>query len=46
MHPTDRTVEALPEIIQTIKKRELKLGTVAEVLSEKRISSIEAVSPF
>lgn len=46
MHPTDRTVEALPEIIQTIKNRELMLGTVEEVLSSERIPRIETPPLF
>jgi probable sporulation protein (polysaccharide deacetylase family) len=37
MHPTDRTVEALPGIIRAIKQKQLALTTVSEVLSTKRI---------
>lgn len=46
MHPTDRTVEALPEIIRVIKDQELKPGTVADVLSPERIPPIEPILPF
>jgi probable sporulation protein (polysaccharide deacetylase family) len=37
MHPTDRTVEALPQIIDSIKKKGMRLGTVSDVLSSKRV---------
>lgn len=37
MHPTDRTVKALPGIIQEIKKKGLKPVPVGELLSSKRI---------
>lgn len=46
MHPTDRTVKALPEIIRLIKKKGLKAGKVSEVLSSKRVESVEPGSPF
>ncbi|WP_037464004.1 polysaccharide deacetylase family protein [Shimazuella kribbensis] len=39
MHPTDRTVKALPRIIQEIKQKDLALTTVSEVLSSKRINA-------
>jgi probable sporulation protein (polysaccharide deacetylase family) len=38
MHPTDRTVEALPGIIRTIKQKKLALCSVSEVLASKRIT--------
>jgi probable sporulation protein (polysaccharide deacetylase family) len=38
MHPTDRTVKALPSIIQEIKQKKLTLATVSEVLSSKRLN--------
>jgi probable sporulation protein (polysaccharide deacetylase family) len=38
MHPTDRTVRALPKMIQAIKEKKLALGTVSDVLSTKRIN--------
>jgi probable sporulation protein (polysaccharide deacetylase family) len=41
MHPTDRTVEALPQIIALIKKKGLQLGTVEQVLSSERLEKIE-----
>lgn len=41
MHPTDRTVAALPEMIRMIEDHGLKLGTVSEVLSSERIDRIE-----
>jgi probable sporulation protein (polysaccharide deacetylase family) len=41
MHPTDRTVEALPQIIALIKKKGLQLGTVGQVLSSERLEKIE-----
>jgi probable sporulation protein (polysaccharide deacetylase family) len=37
MHPTDRTVKALPGMIHAIKQKGLALSTVSEVLSSKRI---------
>lgn len=37
MHPTDRTVVALPQIIQDIKKKDLQLVPVGELLSSSRI---------
>lgn len=37
MHPTDRTVQALPGIIDYIKKKQWQLLTVADVLSSKRV---------
>lgn len=40
-HPTDRTVEALPEMIRIGKRKGIKWGTVSEVLSSKRIDPIE-----
>lgn len=40
-HPTDRTVEALPQIIRVVKKKGLKLGTVGDVLSSERVDVIE-----
>lgn len=40
-HPTDRTVEALPQIIRAVKKKGIKLGTVGDVLSSKRVDMIE-----
>ncbi|WP_054951557.1 polysaccharide deacetylase family protein [Numidum massiliense] len=46
MHPTDRTVEALPQIIQTVQQNGLTLGTVEEVLSEERIPRIEPQNLF
>mgnify|MGYP001356932632 CR=1 FL=1 len=46
MHPTDRTVKALPEIIHMAKNREIKLGTVAEVLSPEYIPRIELPPRF
>jgi probable sporulation protein (polysaccharide deacetylase family) len=46
MHPTDRTVEALPEIIRIIKEKGLRLGTVSEVLSPKRLEPVEPMVSF
>lgn len=46
MHPTERTVQAMPEIIQIMKDRELKLGTVGEVLSPEYIPRIELPQQF
>jgi peptidoglycan-N-acetylglucosamine deacetylase len=37
MHPTDSTAKALDRLITTIKQKGLKLGTVSETLSEKRV---------
>ncbi|SFJ23540.1 polysaccharide deacetylase family protein [Thermoflavimicrobium dichotomicum] len=41
MHPTDRTVTALPQIVRLVKRKGIKLGTVGEVLSSKRMEKIE-----
>lgn len=46
MHPTDRTVAALPQIISVMKHNGIKLGTVSEVLSSSRVESVEPASPF
>lgn len=46
MHPTDRTVEALPGIIRTIKDKGLQLGTVSETLSPKRLEPVEPIVSF
>lgn len=46
MHPTDRTVKALPEIIRMIKEKGLRLGTVSEVLSPKRLEPVEPMVTF
>lgn len=40
-HPTDRTVEALPEMIRIGKRKGIKWGTVSEVLSSERLDIIE-----
>jgi probable sporulation protein (polysaccharide deacetylase family) len=40
-HPTDRTVEALPQIIRVVKKKGLRFGTVSDVLSAKREDTVE-----
>lgn len=39
MHPTDSTAEGLEQLILDIKKRGYKLGTVSDLLSEKRVSN-------
>lgn len=46
MHPTERTVQALPQIIRVIKEKGLRLGTVNEVLSPKRVEVVEPVPSF
>jgi probable sporulation protein (polysaccharide deacetylase family) len=46
MHPTDRTVVALPQMIRAIKDKGLKLGTVDEVLSWKRMERVELPTGF
>ncbi|PTX58631.1 putative sporulation protein (polysaccharide deacetylase family) [Melghirimyces profundicolus] len=46
MHPTGRTVEALPQIISTIKEKGLRLGTVGEVLSPNRVERLEPIGTF
>lgn len=46
MHPTDRTVKALPEIIRVIKEKGLRLGTVSEVLSPRRLEPVEPMVTF
>jgi probable sporulation protein (polysaccharide deacetylase family) len=45
MHPTDRTVKALPGIIHAIKQKNLVLTTVSEVLSTKRMNPPLRVHP-
>lgn len=37
-HPTDRTLQALPTMIESIRKKGLQLLTVSEVLSSKRLN--------
>ncbi len=37
MHPTAPTAKALEEMIMTIQRKNLKIGTVSETLSEERI---------
>ncbi len=46
MHPTDRTVKALPEIIRVIQEKGLRLGTVSEVLSPQRLEPVEPMVSF
>ncbi|SFS59814.1 polysaccharide deacetylase family protein [Marininema halotolerans] len=46
MHPTDRSAIALPQIIRTMKQKGIKLGTVAEVLSSKRVNPVEPKGTF
>ena len=40
-HPTDRTLQALPQMIRIIKGKGIKMGTVEEVLSSERMEKIE-----
>ncbi|REE94469.1 putative sporulation protein (polysaccharide deacetylase family) [Paenibacillus taihuensis] len=42
MHPTDSSSSALEGIIAAIKQRGLRLGTVSETLSSKRVALVEA----
>ncbi|WP_090574213.1 polysaccharide deacetylase family protein [Paenibacillus sp. OV219] len=42
MHPTDSTSSALEGIITAIKQKGLRLGTVSETLSSKRVALVEA----
>lgn len=44
MHPTYSSSEALQEIIRTIKRKKLKLGTVSELISTKRIDEVESIT--
>lgn len=46
MHPTKSTVEALPILIREAKKKGLKIGTVKETLSTKRILPVESQPEF
>ncbi|CEG26842.1 polysaccharide deacetylase family protein [Bacillus sp. B-jedd] len=41
MHPTDPTAKALERMIAAIKEKELKIGTVSELISEKRSGVFE-----
>jgi len=41
MHPTASTRDALPELIRSIKQKGLALGTVSELLSTRRVPSLE-----
>jgi probable sporulation protein (polysaccharide deacetylase family) len=41
MHPTASTRDALPDLIRAIKQKGLALGTVSELLSTKRLPSLE-----
>lgn len=45
-HPTDRTVKALPQIISTVKQKGIKMGTVNDVLSSKRVDLVEPIEGF
>ncbi|UUZ95683.1 polysaccharide deacetylase family protein [Paenibacillus sp. P25] len=42
MHPTSSSSKALSGMIRSIKSKGLKLGTVSEVLSEKRVPQVES----
>ncbi|AZN40900.1 polysaccharide deacetylase family protein [Paenibacillus albus] len=42
MHPTDSSSSALEGIITAIKQKGLRLGTVSETLSSKRVALVEA----
>lgn len=46
MHPTESTVEALPELIEEIKKKELIITTVEETLTSNRILLVEYFEDF
>ncbi|QPC48363.1 polysaccharide deacetylase family protein [Mangrovibacillus cuniculi] len=37
MHPTESTVEALPLIIQLAKQKDLRIGTISDLLDEERL---------
>lgn len=41
MHPTSSTAEGLQSLIDNIKDKEYKIGTLSILLSEKRISSLD-----
>jgi probable sporulation protein (polysaccharide deacetylase family) len=41
MHPTEPTKKALPKLIQEIKRKGLRLGTVSENFSPKRLPNVE-----
>jgi len=41
MHPTESSAKALPKMIEAAKAKKLKVGTVGELLSSKRIYTIE-----
>ncbi|RKD24279.1 hypothetical protein BEP19_07705 [Ammoniphilus oxalaticus] len=41
MHPTKESAIALPKMIEAAKAKKLKVGTVSELLSSKRIYTIE-----
>ena len=41
MHPTESSSKALPKMIEGAKAKKLKVGTVGELLSSKRIYTIE-----
>ncbi|MCZ8512318.1 polysaccharide deacetylase family protein [Paenibacillus filicis] len=42
MHPTSSSSQALDGMIRAIKNKKLQLGTVSEVLSEKRVPQVES----
>ncbi|SFL45263.1 probable sporulation protein, polysaccharide deacetylase family [Paenibacillus sp. 1_12] len=44
MHPTYSSSEALQEIIRTIKRKKMKLGTVSELISTNRIDEVESIT--
>lgn len=41
MHPTDSTEKSLDQLIMGLKQKNLQIGTVSELLSEKRIQNRE-----
>lgn len=41
MHPTESSSKALPEMIRQIKKKGLSISTVSDLLSPKRVDSVE-----
>ncbi len=46
MHPTSASSRALPQLIRTIKSKDLTIGTVSQLISPKRVPNIEPPLDF
>lgn len=46
MHPTEPTAEGLEALIEGITEKGYRIGTVSELLSEKRVQSLQEIQPL